>query len=195
MRIRLPTPLHGWRELSWEVSIIVIGVLIALGAQQVAEGIHDRKVAAETRKEVTHELNSDLTSLQLREHAEPCIEGRLAELRAILAQWDETGSFKTPQWVAQTPVIEIELSRYDAALSAGRLALLAGEEQYRMGAVAARIRRFNEVQLEERIVWGRLRALQAGAVTPELSPNVRFPPVADAPAPVALRRALPHEAN
>jgi hypothetical protein len=162
MRFRLPKPLHGWRELAWEVGIIVIGVLIALGAQQIAEGIHDSTVAAATRKDIAGELNSNLMSLKLRERAESCIEKRLSELRVILAQWDETGSFKAPLWVAQTPVIEVELSRYEAALAAGRLALLSGEEQYRMGAVVARIRRFNEVQLDERLVWGKLRALQVG---------------------------------
>ena len=55
------------------------------------------------------------------------------------------------------------VSRYDAAVSAGRLALLSGEEQYQMGAVAARIRKFNEWQFAERVPWGRLRALQFGA--------------------------------
>ena len=47
-------------------------------------------------------------------------------------------------------------------MSAGRMALLSGEEQYRMGAVAARIREFNERQFEERLPWGRLRSLQFG---------------------------------
>jgi hypothetical protein len=80
-----------------------------------------------------------------------------------MGQWEKSGSFETPKWVSQSPVIEIELSRYDAALSAGRLALLSGEEQYRMGAVAGRIRRFNDWQMAERVPWGRLRALQYGA--------------------------------
>ena len=37
MHFHLPKPLHGWREFVGEVGIIVIGVLIALGAQQVVE--------------------------------------------------------------------------------------------------------------------------------------------------------------
>jgi hypothetical protein len=162
MRLKVPTPLHGWRELAWEVGIIVIGVLIALAAQQMVEGFHDRSVAAETRAELTKELNSNLMSMALREQAGPCIDRRLNELRTILTQWQQTRSFETPQWVAQAPVIEVEFGRFDAALGAGRVTLLSGEEQYRMGAVAARIRRFNELQVDERLVWGRLRALQAG---------------------------------
>ena len=163
MRFRFLWPLHGWREFIHEIVIVVIGVLLALAGAQLIETLHDRSTAADTRDEVTDELNSDLMSMALRQSIEPCIDRRLSELRAIVTQWEQTGSFKTPKWVAQSTPIEIELSRYDAALSAGRLALLSGEEQYRMGAVAARIRRFNEWQFADRLAWGRLRALQFGA--------------------------------
>ncbi|HWC55911.1 MAG TPA: hypothetical protein VG434_02960, partial [Sphingomicrobium sp.] len=37
MHFHLPKPLHGWREFAGEVGIIVVGVLIALGAEQVVE--------------------------------------------------------------------------------------------------------------------------------------------------------------
>ncbi len=155
-------PPNRWNAVGWELAIVTLGVLIALAAQQVAAALNDRTAAAQTRAQVTDELNSNLMSMVLRQSAEPCIERRLGELRAIVIQWQTTGSFETPKWVSQSPVIEIELSRYDAALSAGSLALLGGDEQYRMGAVAARIRKFNEWQLAERVPWGRLRALQFG---------------------------------
>lgn len=155
-------PPHGWNAVIWDLGIVTLGVLIALAAQQLVSNVMDRSIAAQTRAEVTDELNSDLMSLALRQSIEPCIDRRLAELRAIVTQWEKTGSFQTPNWVAQSTPVEVELSRYDAAQSAGRLALLSGEEQYRMGAVAARIRRFNEWQFADRLSWGRLRALQFG---------------------------------
>jgi len=40
MHFHLPKPLHGWREFAGEVGIIVIGVLIALGAEQLVERLH-----------------------------------------------------------------------------------------------------------------------------------------------------------
>jgi hypothetical protein len=40
VHFRLPKPLHGWREFAGEVGIIVVGVLIALGAEQVVESLH-----------------------------------------------------------------------------------------------------------------------------------------------------------
>ena len=164
-------PRHGWNAVAWELGVVTLGVLIALGAQQVVENLNERKIASRTRAEVTDELNSSLMSIALRGSAEPCILQRLDELRAIVTDWQRTGSFTAPSWVSQTPVIEVELSRYDAALSAGRLALLSGDEQYRMGAIATRIRRFNELQFAERLPWARLRMLQFGAAA--LSPEDR----------------------
>ena len=43
----LPKPMHGWRAFVGEVGIIVIGVLIALGAEQVVEAGHHRSQVAE----------------------------------------------------------------------------------------------------------------------------------------------------
>jgi hypothetical protein len=162
--LRLKPP-HGWSAVGWELAIVTLGVVIALGSQQLAEVMSDRSTASETRAEVTDELNSNLMSLALRQAAEPCIKRRLNDLRAIVTQWEKTGSFATPKWVSQSPMIVIELSRYDAAQSAGRLALLSGDEQYRMGAIAARLRKFDEWQTAERVPWGRLRALQFGAAS------------------------------
>ena len=42
MHFHLPKPLHGWREFAGEVGIIVLGVLIALGAEQLVEAAHWR---------------------------------------------------------------------------------------------------------------------------------------------------------
>ena len=43
MHIHLPKPLHGWRALIGEVGIIVVGVLIALGAEQLLKPLTHAK--------------------------------------------------------------------------------------------------------------------------------------------------------
>jgi hypothetical protein len=162
MHFHLPKPLHGWRQFVGEVGIIVIGVLIALGAEQIVDKLHDRSMAAETRAAIRAEIGTDLAALVRRKQYESCVERKLDEIRALLAQWSETGRFKTPQWVGAAPGTPIALVRYDAAVSAGRMAILGSDEQYRLGVVAVGLRSFLEIENSERQPWGRLRALQAG---------------------------------
>jgi len=71
MHFHLPKPLHGWREFTGEVGIIVLGVLIALGAEQTVEGLHHRSQVHETLEKLHAEsagndrvLDYDLRELQ-----------------------------------------------------------------------------------------------------------------------------------
>ena len=171
MRFHLPKPLHGWREFAGEVGIIVIGVLIALGAQQVAEAVRDSRLADQTRAAVTEEIEQNLLSLSLRETAEPCIARRLVELKAMVNQWGQSGTFVTPLWVAQAPSLDVVFPRYEAAINAGNIALLGREEQYRLGTVVANLRQFQQIQDDETLEWPILRILQDGAEL--LSPTDR----------------------
>lgn len=142
---------------------MTLGVLIALAAQQAVESANERRVADQTRLAIRAEFNDNLTSLALRREAAPCIARRLREVRQIIIDWGETGDFKTPQWVAQAPQFYLNVPRYEAAVSAGRLALLPSAEQYQMGGIADGFANFIRIQNQERPVWGRLRALQMGA--------------------------------
>jgi hypothetical protein len=156
-------PPHGWNAVAWELAIVTIGVLIALGAQQAAENVNERREAAETRTAVTKEIRETLAILELRRLAQPCIDRRLKEVRTLVDQWGRTGSFRTPTWVSQATWFAIVTGRFDAAQSAGRLALLPSEEQYRLGLVVSNLRNFQDIQSKEIETWGTLRMLQSGA--------------------------------
>jgi hypothetical protein len=156
-------PAKGWRVFAGEVGIIVLGVLIALAAQQAAESVNERREAAETRTAVTKEIRETLAILELRRLAQPCIDRRLKEVRALVDQWGRTGSFRNPTWVSQATWFAIVTGRFDAAQSAGRLALLPSEEQYRLGLVVSNLRNFQDIQSKEIETWGTLRMLQSGA--------------------------------
>ncbi|MBV9062475.1 MAG: hypothetical protein JOY77_06055, partial [Alphaproteobacteria bacterium] len=47
MDIHKPKPIRNWREFLKEVGIIVLGVSIALGAEQAVEAIHEGHIAGE----------------------------------------------------------------------------------------------------------------------------------------------------
>lgn len=59
MHFHLPKPLHGWREFIGEVGIIVLGVLIALGAQQLAEAAQWRDRIRRAERAMRIELGED----------------------------------------------------------------------------------------------------------------------------------------
>jgi hypothetical protein len=84
MHFRLPKPLHGWREFAGEVGIIVVGVLIALAAEQVVETLHWRTEAREFRHAVDHELALDLGTFRFNQLQHDCIGRRLDELQILL---------------------------------------------------------------------------------------------------------------
>jgi hypothetical protein len=81
MHFHLPKPLHGWREFVGEVAIIVLGVLIALGAEQLVEIEHWRHAVRDTDQRMRHDLGYDLAIAYERPAIDPCLRPRLAQLR------------------------------------------------------------------------------------------------------------------
>jgi hypothetical protein len=162
MKLSMLRPLEGWRAFAGEVGVVVLGVLLALGAQEIAETFDDRREAAATRESLTNEIEESLAVLELRKAAQPCIDRRLGELRAIVNEWGRTGSFETPRWVSQATWFAFDTARFEAAQSAGRLALLPSEEQYRFGLVVGSLRTFRDIQKRETDAWSTLRMLQSG---------------------------------
>lgn len=156
-------PAKGWRAFAGEVGVIVLGVLIALAAQQLAETVNQRSEAADTRAALTNEIKETLAVLELRRVAQPCIDNRLKEVRGLVDQWGRTGSYKTPTWVSQATWFGVGTQRFDAAQSAGRLALLPSEEQYRIGLIHDGLVAFRLFQFQETDAWATLRMLQSGA--------------------------------
>lgn len=86
MHFHLPKPLHGWREFAGEVGIIVIGVLIALCAEQLVERVHWRDSADAVQSAMDHELAADRSRWDRMMESQPCAERQLLQLDA----WSRT---------------------------------------------------------------------------------------------------------
>src|SRR5690349_7590032 len=80
MHFHLPKPLHGWREFAGEVGIIVIGVLIALAAEQVVEGLHERSQVEQIRQALRAELADTRARWEFMRAADVCETQRLDAL-------------------------------------------------------------------------------------------------------------------
>ena len=84
MDVRLPKPLHGWREFAGEVGVIVLGVLIALGAQELVQAWQWRSEVKQTREALDAELAHNLEFFNYRISLSPCVRSRLNELELIV---------------------------------------------------------------------------------------------------------------
>src|ERR1700744_1702016 len=115
MHVHLPKPLHGWREFFGEGGIIVLGVLIALGLEQVVHSIHAHNVAAEARQNVRDEAASNLDALRGRIDAQNCIERRLDEILRILGAAGDGPLQTQPTWIGYPPAWPFFYARLEAA--------------------------------------------------------------------------------
>ena len=83
MHFHLPKPIHGWREFLGEIAIIVIGVSIALVAEQVVEAVHWRNVVAEESAALDLEVADIWGAMTARVGQQSCIDQRLADLALV----------------------------------------------------------------------------------------------------------------
>ena len=88
MHVHMPKPLHGWREFLGEVGIIVVGVSIALVAEQLVEAAHWRHVVSEESEALDEEVKGVWGAMSARMAQQSCIDRRLAELDALFADHD-----------------------------------------------------------------------------------------------------------
>src|SRR5690349_5165480 len=82
MRFHLPKPMHGWRGFIGEVGIIVVGVLIALAAEQFVQAREWRGRVAEARLALRQEIADAAGSAKERIEFQNCARGHLDEVQA-----------------------------------------------------------------------------------------------------------------
>lgn len=176
MHFHLPKPLHGWREFFGEVGIIVLGVLIALAAEQAVEAVHDRFVAAESRSDVRDEVAFDLGFWRGRLMESSCIASRLSQLSKIVEQGNVTKG--TATWIGRPPVFAPFTERWRAVTSTARTSLFPADEQGRLDAIYGLFGTLGEKSQVEQDAWTTL----------DLVRHLNGP--IDAPTRFALRRAI-----
>src|SRR4029079_19815439 len=78
-------PPHGWNAVAWEMEIVTLGVLIALGAKEIVDGIHDRREVGQLRSALRAELADDRARWEHMRASDPCTLQRLDAIDRWLA--------------------------------------------------------------------------------------------------------------
>lgn len=94
MHFHLPKPVHGWREFAGEVGIIVIGILIALSAEQVIENLHWHEKVASAKMSIEFEINDQLDYSEEVMNFKPCTNSFVNALEAAIIRHDRVGIAK-----------------------------------------------------------------------------------------------------
>jgi hypothetical protein len=91
MEIHKPKPVHSWRELLTEIGVIVIGVAIALTAEQAVEWLHWQSEVTAARQAIHDEMGVNNASLfAFRLAIAPCLERQADEAGRILDDLEAT---------------------------------------------------------------------------------------------------------
>jgi type II secretory pathway pseudopilin PulG len=165
MHVHLPKPLHGWRALAGEVGIIVVGVLIALAAEQTVQAVHERSIAREARNNVIAEIEQDMDVFRRRAQIQPCIDRRLDEIEQLIRA--APAPLPRPLWIGRPQVWEMYTQRWNTASVGGRTSLLTLDQQSSFAVIYSRFAATEQMEQIEQQAWARLRGLE---ILPRLDP-------------------------
>lgn len=164
MHVHLPKPLHGWREFAGEVGIIVLGVLIALGAQQAVSWLQERQDVAQLRSALNRELAEDRARWDQMNSQDKCARRRLDAL---------------DHWVASAPagsrigdgynllIFDMHLSAWDIAKSSPSAGHVPLDDRLAYASLYAALDNWREVLIKEDENIEHLSNLLATANQPE----------------------------
>lgn len=86
MGVRLPQPPQGWPALRWEVGVVFVGVVLALGAQQLADSLYWQGQAEQAKRAIETELMEHEVDSYERLIVQPCLTRQLRALHSRLAR-------------------------------------------------------------------------------------------------------------
>lgn len=156
MHVHPPKPTHSWREFFREIGIVVIGILLAIGFDQVVEEIHWHQEVQKARKALHNDI-MDLTDiLRYRLEAENCVRQRLATLDKIIEHPSDA-----PEVHDFSPGIGFALSTnvWQAQQYSQVLTHFKDEELFDLGAFYFQIANMQRIINEEAHSWQKLEVL------------------------------------
>lgn len=160
MHFHLPKPLHGWREFVGEVGIIVVGVLIALAADETVETFRWRHQVELGEEELKAPVERDLGNAAQRVIEANCVARRLSELSALLEHAQSEGRLPVIGPIDEPPKGPWTFQTWDA-LVAGQI--VAHMPQKKMMAysdverIAAYLSQLDDLEADE---WTTIGTMQ-----------------------------------
>ena len=159
MHVRLPKPIHGWRAFAGEVGIIVLGVLIALGFEQIVEEWQWRSDTNAARRSLLEDVSDNLEEASGRQEQQRCIDRRLTELAAVFTQHAAGQPIRIRGTIGRPLFYTASRSTWQIAVSSQALAHMPLAEKLRFGRAFSAYENMDDVLNREQEAWLRLGML------------------------------------
>jgi hypothetical protein len=159
MEIHKPKPVHAWRELLSEIGVIVIGVLIALAAEQVVEILHWHHQIAISEGALADDFDSVVSLASEREAVSSCIDRRLDQLSGFIDQASETHRLPAIGTIGVPPIRLWKLTSWDSFLSSQAAAHLSHDALLSYSGIADFSTSLTGLNLAEINEWARLTTM------------------------------------
>jgi hypothetical protein len=178
MEIHKPKPVHNWRELLTEIGVVVIGVCIALAAEQAVEWVHWRNQVAEAREAIASEMAGNVIDAIARLKTEDCIEHRLDQLGQILDTASHSGSLPPVGLIGLPPLRQWNSGAWDSVVASQVASHFSRQELTHLASSYNFVQLADGFHRSEVDAWSGLSAM--------IGPGRRLDPASEA----ELRKAL-----
>lgn len=159
MAMRFQGPPQGWAALRWEVSVVFVGIVLALGAQQIAENFSWRDKVAVQREALNTDIAAGIASIGLRRVWQPCLDRRTEEIEQLLSARAQGRTLPVVGHVGAPYRIWEPISSYEGAINDGSLAKMPFAVRRNYEDLVSNIRNTNRLHEQEFQVWLELQRL------------------------------------
>jgi len=161
MHVRLLKPLHGWRAFAGEVGVIVLGVLIALAAQQVVENWQWNTEVRAERASLLQEASDMMGVIAIRNAQVPCVDRRLAEIRTVLERHRRGEPLGLAGEISHPTPQTAPRGAWQIALAGQALTHMGHKEKLAFSTAFGWFDQWEKAMQREREVWLRLTPLNS----------------------------------
>ena len=158
--IHKPKPWRGLPEFVKEIGTIVIGVLIALGAEQGVEWLHWRHEVEAERRSLLAEAQDALNVVRDRQAGQECVDARLNQVHVLIQRHERHQPLKILGPMGRHIRDSATLGTWQIALTGQALAHMNHDERLAFSSAFGIYQAWNEATDKEVAAWAALAPLQ-----------------------------------
>jgi hypothetical protein len=148
------------RKFTQDVGSVVLGVLIALGIGEVADAIRWDVRANKSERAMRSELGRNGGVFEERQQVQVCLDRRLKELMAVIAEARRSGTLPNLGEIGRPPIRPIEEAAWNVTSGSETLLHLETDRRTALTGIYAQLSGYSDRVLQEQEMWATLKILE-----------------------------------